>query len=112
MHEVGITHSIVAIVEEAAKGRRVVRVTLEIGALSGVVSDAIAFCFDVVTAGTALEGASLEIQEIEGRARCEACGAEFTTATLLAPCACGSYRLTLLSGEELNVKSMELMEAA
>ncbi len=112
MHELGITQNIVAIVEEAAKGRRVQRVTLEVGALSGVMSEAIAFCFDVVTAGTALEGASLEIQEIEGRARCESCGDEFATDTLFALCPCGSYRFTRLRGEELNVKSMELMEAA
>ena len=49
-------------------------------------SEAIAFCFDVVTAGTALEGAKLEIREIEGRARCASCGAEFATATLFALC--------------------------
>jgi len=112
MHELGITSSIVAIVEDAAKGRRVRRVTLEVGALAGVMSEAIAFCFDVVTAGTALEGAKLEIQEIEGRARCESCGAEFATETLFELCSCGSHRLTRLRGEELNVKSMELMEAA
>ena len=80
------------------------RVTLEIGKLSGVMSEAIAFCFDTVAAGTALEGAGLEIREIEGRARCDACGAEFATETLFAPCACGSFRLTRLEGEELNVK--------
>jgi hydrogenase nickel incorporation protein HypA/HybF len=112
MHELGVTRNIVAIVEEAAKGRRVCRVTLGIGKLLGVVSDAIAFCFDVVTAGTALEGASLEIRDIEGRARCQACGSEFATETLFEPCTCGSHRLTRLQGEELNVKSMELMEAA
>jgi hydrogenase nickel incorporation protein HypA/HybF len=112
MHELGITRNIVAIVDEAAKGRHVRRVTLEIGKLSGVMSDAITFCFDVVTEGTALEGASLEIHEIEGRARCESCGSEFATDTLLATCGCGSHRLTRLAGEELNVKSMELMEAA
>ena len=112
MHELGITQNIVAIAEEAAKGRHVRRVTLEIGKLSGVMSDAIAFCFDVVTVGTALEGASLEIHEIEGRARCGSCGSEFATGTLFATCGCGSHRLTRLAGEELNVKSMELEEAA
>jgi hydrogenase nickel incorporation protein HypA/HybF len=112
MHELSITRDIVTIVEEAARGRRVRRVTLEVGELSGVVSDAIAFCFDVAIAGTALEGATLEICTIEGRARCESCGSEFATATLFASCACGSGRLTRLSGEELNVKSMELTETA
>jgi hydrogenase nickel incorporation protein HypA/HybF len=112
MHELGITHNIVAIVDEAAMGRRVTRVTLEVGRLSGVASDAIAFCFDVVTAGTPLEGATLEILEIEGRARCDSCGSEFAMETLFAACPCGSHQLTLLQGEELNVKSMELVEAA
>jgi hydrogenase nickel incorporation protein HypA/HybF len=48
VHELGITRNIVAIVAEAARGRRVVRVTLEIGKLSGIMSGAIAFCFEAV----------------------------------------------------------------
>jgi len=66
MHELGITRNIVAIVGEAAKGRRVVRVTLEVGALSGVMTDAIAFCFDVVAKGTPVEGAVLDIVSLAG----------------------------------------------
>jgi hydrogenase nickel incorporation protein HypA/HybF len=112
MHELGIARNIVAIVGDAAKGRAVRRVTLEIGMLSGVMSEAIAFCFDVAAQGSALEGAQLEIREIEGRARCIDCGAEFATPSLLTPCVCGSRRLTRLQGEELKVKTMELEEAA
>jgi hydrogenase nickel incorporation protein HypA/HybF len=100
MHELGISRNIVAIVGEAANGRRVRRVTLEIGKLSGVMSDAIAFSFDLVAHGTAVQGALLEIREIDGRARCIECGAEFALPTCL----------THLAGEELNVKSMELEE--
>ena len=112
MHELGITQNIVAIVGEAAQGRRVTRVTLEVGKLSGVMADAIAFCFDVVTQGTALEGAKLEIDEIDGRARCETCGLEFEAETLFAPCPCGSHVTKRTRGEELIVKSMEMVEAA
>ncbi|MFX9216735.1 hydrogenase maturation nickel metallochaperone HypA, partial [Acinetobacter baumannii] len=54
MHELGISRNIVAIVGDAAKGRRVRRVTLEIGKLSGVMADAIVFCFETVAQGTAL----------------------------------------------------------
>lgn len=108
MHELGIARNIVAIVGDAAKGRRVRRVTLEVGKLSGVMSDAIAFCFETVAKGTVLEGAALEIMHIEGWASCKACSAEFVTETLVATCACGSNRLTRLRGEELNIKSMEL----
>jgi hydrogenase nickel incorporation protein HypA/HybF len=112
MHELGITRNIVAIVADAAGGRPVGRVIIEIGRLSGVMSDAIAFCFDVVAAGTSLEGARLEIRQIDARARCKDCDAEFVVMSLLTPCGCGSRRLLRLSGEELNIKSMELKEAA
>jgi hydrogenase nickel incorporation protein HypA/HybF len=112
MHELGITRNIVAIVSDAAKGRRVRRVTLEVGTLSGVMSEAIAFCFDVVAAGTVLEGAELDIRKIDGRARCTACGSEFATATLYSPCACGSRQIERVAGEELTIKTMELEEAA
>jgi hydrogenase nickel incorporation protein HypA/HybF len=61
MHELGITRNIVAIAGEAARGRRVLRITLEVGALAGVAAEALAFCFDVVAQGTAVEGAVLDI---------------------------------------------------
>jgi hydrogenase nickel incorporation protein HypA/HybF len=112
VHELSLTQNIVATVGEAAKGRRVTRVTLEIGMLSGVMADAIAFCFDVVAQGTALEGASLEIIEVDGLARCETCGLEFETETLFDPCPCGSMRSTPIRGDELIVKSVEMLEAA
>jgi hydrogenase nickel incorporation protein HypA/HybF len=112
MHELGISRNIVAIVHEAAKGRRVQRVSLEIGKLSGVMPHAVAFCFDIVAQGTAAEGAVLEIKEIDGRARCASCGEEFATPTLLTACGCGCRRLTRLSGEELNVRSIAIEEVA
>ena len=112
MHELGITRNIVAIVSDAAKGRRVRKVTLEVGALSGIMPEAIAFCFDVVAAGTALDGATLDIRKVEGRGRCAACGVEFATAALYTPCACGSRQIERLAGEELLIKTMELEEAA
>jgi hydrogenase nickel incorporation protein HypA/HybF len=66
MHELGITRNIVSIVGQAARGRRIVRITLEVGALAGVEPRAIAFCFDVVARGTAAEGAVLDIVPLAG----------------------------------------------
>lgn len=112
MHELSITRRIVEIVAEAARLRRVRRVTIEVGALAGVAGDAIAFCFDEVAKGTVVEGAELEIRHVEGRARCCDCAAEFATPDLFTPCGCGSLRSDRLQGEELNVRSMELEEMA
>ncbi len=108
MHEMGITQSIVAIVAEQAAGRKVKRVTLEIGMLSAIMPDAIRFCFDVVAQGSALDGAALDIIEIPGRARCHECGGEVLLTEVFGRCACGSRNLQRLAGEELNIKSMEL----
>jgi hydrogenase nickel incorporation protein HypA/HybF len=66
VHELGITRNLVAIVNDAAKGRRVNKVWLEIGERSALLPDAVLFCFDVVSKGTALEGAVLEIVALPG----------------------------------------------
>src|SRR5690349_8498658 len=112
MHELALTCSIVEMAEEAAEGRPVARLTLVIGRLSGVMTEAVRFCFDEVARGTALDGAVLDIIEPEGRARCHRCGAEFPTPDLLTFCRCGSVDLTRLAGEELTIKSIEVLEAA
>jgi hydrogenase nickel incorporation protein HypA/HybF len=110
MHELSITCSIVELVAETAKGRKVHRVTVEIGQLSGVMSDSIAFWFPEVARGTEVAEANLEIHEVTALARCEACGAEFPTPSMLTICPCGSYQFKRLKGEELNIKSIELEE--
>ena len=112
MHELTITRNIVAIVEEAAQGRRVKRVTLDVGQLSGVLPDAIQFCFNIVAKGTLLDGARLDINRIAGRARCRTCGRCYDTATLFETCECGSRASERLSGEELKVQDMEIEETA
>jgi len=110
MHELGITRNIVGIVEEAAKGRRVRVIVLEIGKHSGVMPDAVAFCFDVVCQGTSLAGTELRIVEKAPRARCLRCQTEFEPVSLCAPCPCGSREVTRTGGEELNIKSIEVEE--
>jgi len=110
MHELAITRNIVAIVGEAAQGRRVTRVTLEIGKLSGVMAEAIAFCFEAVVAGTPLGDAALDIRAIEGRGQCRECGAEFVAKTLFAACPCGSRHVQRLAGEELKIRAIELAD--
>jgi hydrogenase nickel incorporation protein HypA/HybF len=109
MHELSITASIVEACSERAAGARVRRVTVEIGRLTCVLPDALRFCFDICAQGTAAEGAELEIIEIAGRARCRACGDELELDDLVGCCpACGSAALSVIAGEELNIKEMEV----
>ena len=66
MHELSITQNLVASIEEHVQGQRVKRVTLEVGKLSGVMADAIRFCFEACTENTLLARVRLEILEPEG----------------------------------------------
>ncbi|PRX51006.1 hydrogenase nickel incorporation protein HypA/HybF [Prauserella shujinwangii] len=108
MHELSIAQSIVSGITEQVGDRNVLRVGLEIGRLSGVEVDAIRFCFDVVAAGTPVEGAELVIDEPPGRARCRGCGAESALADLLGGCACGGLDLEVLSGEQLRIREVRV----
>ena len=109
MHELSITESIVAAVTERMADARVRRLRLEIGRLSGVLPDSVRFCFDLVAAGTTLEGAALEIDEPSGTARCRCCGAGFETAEALPLCPCGSADVEVLGGAELRIREVEVV---
>jgi hydrogenase nickel incorporation protein HypA/HybF len=108
MHELAITQSVVDLVAERTTGRRVVAVRVRVGTLSGVVPDSLAFCFDLATAGTALAGARLDIEETPGRVACRTCGSEQELPDALLLCACGSADVEVLAGADLRVVSVEL----
>ena len=109
MHELSLTQSVVEICEQNAGGRRVTAVVLEIGTLSGVEPDAMAFCFEACAKETLLDGARLVIEKVEARALCEGCGHEFVPRAYYDPCpSCGGFRVRLLAGEELRVKELEV----
>ena len=109
MHELAITQNVVDMVIERMAGRRISTVHVRVGELSGVVPDAMLFCYDVVTAGTDLEGSRLEIDLVPGRARCRDCGRDFLLADLIMLCPCGSANVALLGGRELEVASVDLV---
>jgi Hydrogenase/urease nickel incorporation, metallochaperone, hypA len=60
MHELAITESVVEAVAERVGDARVTRVVLEIGMLSGVLPDALRFCFDLCTEARFTENLRLE----------------------------------------------------
>ena len=109
MHELAITQSVVDMVVERMAGRRIATVRVRVGELSGVVPDAMLFCYDLVTAGTDLEGSRLEIECTPGRAHCRDCGRDFAVPDLIMLCPCGSADVQLLAGKELEVATVELM---
>jgi hydrogenase nickel incorporation protein HypA/HybF len=115
MHEMGVAMQIVEIatasIPEDLVGARVAKVNLKVGKLSAIVPDSLQFCFEAVSRDTALEGARLHIMEIPVRAVCNACQNEWGIDQPAFTCPqCQSGDITLLSGRELDIESIELAE--
>jgi hydrogenase nickel incorporation protein HypA/HybF len=109
MHELSLCQSVVDTIAERTAGARVTEVRLVVGRLSGVLPDSLRFCFGVVTAGTALQGASLDIDQPSGRLSCASCGCEHDTDDPILLCPCGSAEVTVLRGNELLIRSVEVL---
>jgi hydrogenase nickel incorporation protein HypA/HybF len=106
VHELAITEGVVEAVTGLLPGSKITCVRLEIGALSGVVADSVRFCFDLVTEGTDLQGARLEITEPAGRCKCRVCGSEFEPDGPILLCPCGSADISVLGGQDLKITSV------
>jgi hydrogenase nickel incorporation protein HypA/HybF len=111
MHELSIADAVVSIARRHAAGRKVTRVDLKVGHLRQVVPDSLLFAFELVSAGTELEGAELAIEEVPAQVTCNACGAEAALREFPAQCvACGGFDVEVLGGDELLVEALELDE--
>jgi hydrogenase nickel incorporation protein HypA/HybF len=110
VHELSLAKSIVETVEQHAAGRRVTKVNMTIGALRHVVPGSLEFYFDIVSRGSVCDGAVLTQDIVPARARCETCQAEWELELPLFLCAeCGGAGRPV-SGEELAVESIEIVE--
>jgi hydrogenase nickel incorporation protein HypA/HybF len=109
MHELSIADAIVQIALRHAGGRPVRAVEVSVGHLRQVVPSSLQFSFELLSDGTALEGARLELREIAPRGRCRNCRTESGLHDFPLRCAaCGGLDLELIAGEELTVDALEL----
>ena len=106
MHEMSLVADVVDLVERRTTGRHVTEVRLRVGALTGVLPDAMQFCFELATAGTRLEGATLELETVPGRIACRTCGAESPCDDHVLLCGCGSADVSVVAGDDLVVTSV------
>ncbi len=76
MHELSIAYSLVSAADEAARQAGVTcveAVHLQLGAMSGVVAEALLFSYEIATKGTTLEGSELVIEELPVIVYCPTC---------------------------------------
>jgi hydrogenase nickel incorporation protein HypA/HybF len=115
MHELSIAHGLVEIASAAAQDADASRVTvvhLRLGALSGVVAEALHFGWDVATQGTLLEDACLEIEQVPVVAYCPHCASEVTIAEIqrLHCPHCDSPTPRIVRGKEIELTSLEIVD--
>lgn len=112
MHELAVTQNVLQIALEhagRAGAKRVQRINLVIGALSGIVDDSIQFYFDFVSQGTPAEGAQLSFERVPARFRCRACGQEFEFQDDNWACpACQALGGEIIAGREFYMDSIEV----
>ena len=112
MHELAIAQSIVEAVEAKASecnAAHVKAVRLKIGEASGVVTDSLTFCFEMlVSLDPTLVGAQLLIDTKPHRAYCQYCAREFSVTNFVAQCpTCKEWSNEIVSGTELQILEME-----
>ena len=112
MHEMSVAQSLITILEDEMEKHgagSLKSVRLHIGQMSAIVPDALSFCFKVITEGTALEGARLDMEIIPLRGSCLECGKEFEVKDYAFVCpACASTRIESVSGQDLSIVEMEV----
>ena len=111
MHELGICDAILKTVDGIVKEEQLTvvhKITLELGMLSGVVPSFMTDCWQADIDGTPYADTLLEIETINGIARCEDCGYEFSADLDRMYCPkCAGRRLTPLTGTDLTIKEIE-----
>lgn len=113
MHELPVTESIVRIVDEEAKkhnSKKVNKILLKVGELSGLVPDCLQSYFDIASKGTLAEGAELKILKIPVTMGCLECGFEVELKDLednICP-NCSKSNLKIIHGNEFYIESMEV----
>lgn len=114
MHELSIAMGIVeAASEEAQKrGVQVSGVHLRLGALSGVVKDALLFSYEVACQDTPLAGSKLIVEDVPVVIFCPKCNDERELVSMqsFACPECGTPTMNIVQGKELEVFALEVEE--
>ena len=112
MHELSVMTSLMELAEkEAAKAhaKRVKRLVVRVGALSGVAPEFLESAFQYMQVGTIAESATLELVPEPAKGHCPACGHDYEMHQLVLECpACAEVGVEVEGGQELYLETMEI----
>ncbi len=112
MHELSVTEGLLSIVNEEAKIRGVKKVTginLVIGELASIIDESVQFYFNILSKGTASEGAVLFFRRIPAEYTCTRCNHVFEKKSYTYNCPeCGGKAIIASKGQEFYIESIEV----
>lgn len=113
MHELGIVMQVVDEVEAVARQNNVQQVTnlrIEVGEVSTVVPELFSDCFEWAKKRTEhMKECRLELIILQGVSYCTSCQKTYPTTQYAKQCPyCGSYETYLVTGNEINIKDIEV----
>jgi hydrogenase nickel incorporation protein HypA/HybF len=111
MHEMGIANSVLESVRSEAHrfpGKHICTVGLKIGALSGVNSEALSFCFEALVRGTDLEPLVLLVDYRPCLRECQSCRHSFTASETSTCPHCSGAESRIIGGDELELAYLEV----
>ncbi|NWF53591.1 MAG: hydrogenase maturation nickel metallochaperone HypA [Syntrophaceae bacterium] len=113
MHEVSIALNLLDIIEKKCREegyQKVESVKVRVGKASSVQPEAFSFAFEIVKKDTRAQNARFIIDPIPLGGTCLACGNRFETeeAYILECPSCGSLRLQVTQGYELEIVELEV----
>ena len=115
MHELAVSLALIEQAERVARdhgARRIARLRVLIGPLSGVDGDQLARSYEIARAGTLTAEATLDWFASPVSVRCERCGTTTEVPVQRLLCgSCGSWQTRVVSGTELTLQSVELVDA-
>ncbi len=112
MHELSITQGILSIAleqAEAVQAKKLTKINLTIGELSGIVDECVEFYFELLSKDTIAAGASLCFDRAPIKLRCRNCNTTFSPDNLEWVCPnCQEQQIEIISGRECYVSSIEV----
>jgi hydrogenase nickel incorporation protein HypA/HybF len=115
MHELSVTEGLIQVVSDEVKKKnlsKVTGITLVIGDLTSIIDDSVQFYFDILSKGTALQGAVLFFKRIMPEYECRECKHVFAGRYVGSMCPkCGGKTVIASKGQEFFIESIEVEDS-
>jgi hydrogenase nickel incorporation protein HypA/HybF len=113
MHELAITHSLINLVLEECRDKKIMKprkIITELGELSPYSKECVLFYYDLLKKEQPLiRETTLEIEAVAGRIHCNNCGNQsmIDNRYLIFCPACDSFDVKLIQGKEFTLKTID-----